>query len=246
MFSFVRCRDPHQPPIGIKAPELLFFSSFSHSLFRGDSPLRRSMGELMRKPLKALPTYEDYLDRRARAYQAATKKRRQQQLREARGIDHPYRGEQYYYVIHGHGAVPTTLRGKSFQLPGVEVVFYCGDGETTQATKQRHGVNAGWPQLLKRLELGSTLPMEYAFETVQSGQTCAPLLVFPGHDIPDNGVYFFCRTQPGEAPYIRDKLCPLPTSGDLILNLITKVIKPDAAQRKLDPPISIHWIACRA
>jgi hypothetical protein len=199
------------------------------------------------KPVKSLPTAADYRKERRERYLAESKERRQARFEEAREEvrQHPHRGDEYYYVIHGHGGILHSLIGKTFALVNVNAIFYCNDGQTTNQSAAL-SVNVRWPQLLNRLRIGNTVPSEYIAETITAGHNCQALMLFPGHDIhdiPDAGVYFVCR-QPGFQPYINTKLCGL-TAMTTFLKLINTVILPDSITRGLDTPIDIHWIACR-
>ena len=194
-----------------------------------------------RRPVKSLPTAAEYRKERREKYLADVKERRQAQIEEVR---HPHRGHEYYYVVHGHGGIPFAFRNRTFPLVDVNVIFYCHDGQTTQQLAQ-HGVNAAWPKILNRLRIGNTLPTDFVAETITRGRACQTLFLFPGHgEIPEAGLYFVCRQQPGVPPHICEKLCEL-NEMTFLLSWITKRIQPDSSARGLDRPINIHFVACR-
>jgi hypothetical protein len=141
----------------------------------------------VRQSLKTLPNAEYYRNKRREAYFQGIKERRQQRINELRKINviqvFPFEGQEYYYIIHGHGGVPKVLEKYDDAIPkGCTLHFYCHDGETTNATEERNE-NAAWPKLLNRLTIGYTLPTDDVVEVLQAGSSLKPLVALPSSDI---------------------------------------------------------------
>jgi hypothetical protein len=221
---------------------VLLSACYSNFRFR-EAGEKNTMNDPPRRFIKDPTLIRDKIrDARAFGRHEDLKARRLGKLTQARTA--PYEGQEYYYVVHGHAGVPQSLIGKSVLVPMVTLRFYCNDGETTSDAAGRN-TNAEWPKLMKRLTGANTLPEEFLCQTIGPNQPCQPLLVFPG-DLVEQGVYFVCRRNRGDLPWLVARLSTIPPAGVSLLTLINGIISPDAVRSSLTEPINVHWIACRA
>lgn len=188
-----------------------------------------------RKSIKALPTMQDLIEKQRERYIDDGKAMRQTM------IDRMRYGYSYY-MVHGHGTQLKEFGNRSIPLTGINMIFYCGDGETTKATKEKHGVNADWPKLFNRLIIGNTMPNEYVTEKIDSGGSCPWYRLTSDNNVPNNGIYYIHRNL-NDKQY--EKLQTINATGMTILELMNYVTT-NATQRRLKLPVDVHWIACRA
>lgn len=143
--------------------------------------------------------------------------------------------ELRYYVIYGHGSVPTGTAFRTIlQCPAnVNIVFYCSRGQTTV---EQTG-DCTYPKLWNRLTVGSTLPTNCVREHVTPGNYYECLFLSPF----EHSAALVVRMERSQNGLSSVWTCEVIEHTPLF-KLITDIIVPNAVGWQ---DIDIHWLACR-